>query len=137
MLPPPPAAEPIHRKKFTNRVPPAGIVTACEAVAISAAPMPPNHAQMSPVRGVAVPPPLPQPATSHSAVPKFDDVEAHGPDPSRLASKLVSCSSCAGTQAAAAGSKPSQKISSAPPEHGTKAGSVTVSVTGIAISACV
>src|ERR1043165_928686 len=105
MLPPPPAAEPIHRKKFTNRVPPAGIVTACEAVAISAAPMPPNQAQMSPVRGVAVPPPVPQPATSHSAVPKFDDVAAHGRDPPRLASKLVSCSSCAGQPPPAAGSK--------------------------------
>src|SRR4051812_45370036 len=43
-------------------------------VAVSGAGMPPNQAQMRPVRGGEAPPPVPQEALSHSGVPKLVEV---------------------------------------------------------------
>ena len=43
-------------------------------VAVSAAGMPPNQAQIRPVRGGEAPPPVPQEALSHNGVPKFVEV---------------------------------------------------------------
>ena len=64
---------PIRIQKRSEAVP-AGIVTLCPNVAVSADVAPPNHAQMAPVRGGEAPAPLPHPARSHSGVPKFVEV---------------------------------------------------------------
>src|SRR5690606_15651660 len=70
------------------------------------------HTHTLPVCGTAEPPPVPQEASSHRPVPKLVDVDVHGP-PVRLASKLVSCSSCSGSHTATTSpSKPSAKIRS-------------------------
>jgi len=53
---------------------PAGITTLCPKVAVSGAGMPPNQAQMRPVRGGEAPPPVPQEALSHNGVPKLVEV---------------------------------------------------------------
>jgi hypothetical protein len=53
---------------------PTGITTSCPRVAVSGAGIPPNQAQIKPVRGGEAPPPVPQEALSHSGVPKLVDV---------------------------------------------------------------
>ena len=65
---------PILIWKLSVAEPPAGIVTFCPSVAVSAAAMPPNHAQLFPANGGAAPPPVPHPATSQFGVPKFVEV---------------------------------------------------------------
>src|ERR1043166_2952430 len=65
---------PIRIQKWSVAGPPAGIVTLWPSVAVSGAAMPPNQAQISPVRGGEAPPPLPHEAKSHNGVPKLVDV---------------------------------------------------------------
>jgi len=66
--------DPIRIWKVIVADPPAGITTAWPAVAVSAADTPPNHAQLFPANGAAVPPPVPQSAILHSGVWKLVDV---------------------------------------------------------------
>src|SRR3954467_15550828 len=51
-----------------------GITMLWPRVAVSGAGMPPNQAQMRPVRGGEAPPPVPHEALSHSGVPKLVEV---------------------------------------------------------------
>jgi hypothetical protein len=61
-------------QKWSEAEPPAGIITVCPRVAVSAAGMPPNQSQKAPVRGGEAPPPVPHDGTSHNGVPKFVEV---------------------------------------------------------------
>src|SRR5688500_12540103 len=65
---------PIRIQKRSSAVLPAAIVTVCPRVAVSGAGMPPNQAQIRPVRGGEAPPPVPHEALSHSGVPKLVEV---------------------------------------------------------------
>ena len=73
---------------------PAGIVTVCPSVAVSTAPMPPNHAQLFPANGAAAPPPVPHNAILHNGVPKLLEVctvhNAHGVPASNVPSAILS-----------------------------------------------
>src|SRR5436190_10702571 len=64
---------PIRIQKWSEAVP-DGMTTSCPRLAVSAAEMPPNHAQISPVRGGASPLPEPQLPKSHNGVPKLVEV---------------------------------------------------------------
>src|SRR5688572_5107394 len=72
---------------------PAGITTDWPAVAVSAADMPPNQAQLLPANGAAVPPPTPQSAMLHNGVPKLVDVcvvhAGHGVPASNVPSAIT------------------------------------------------
>jgi len=50
--------DPILIQNVSVAGPPDGIVTVCPSVDVSGAGMPPNHAQISPVRGGDAPPPV-------------------------------------------------------------------------------
>src|ERR687883_917814 len=65
---------PLRIQKFRVAVEFEGMVTVCPRVASSGAGMPPNHAQIRPVRGGDAPPPVPHEALSQSGVPKLVDV---------------------------------------------------------------
>ena len=65
--------DPICSQKRSSAVP-DGITTLCPNVAVSADVAPPNHAHVRPLRGCAVPPPVPQAATVQRGVPKLVEV---------------------------------------------------------------
>src|SRR5436853_7920523 len=65
---------PIRNWKLSVAVTPLGIVTDWPSVALSGIAIPPNHAQLSPSNGAAVPPPVPQRAVLHNGVPKLTEV---------------------------------------------------------------
>jgi hypothetical protein len=65
---------PMRIQKVSVADPPAGMFTVWPIVAVSAAGIPPNQAQIRPVRGGEAPPPVPQEALSHNGVPKLVEV---------------------------------------------------------------
>jgi hypothetical protein len=65
---------PIRIQKCSAALVEVGITTSWPRVAISGAGIPPNQAQIRPLRGGEAPPPVPHEALSHSGVPKLVEV---------------------------------------------------------------